>query len=288
MHFDHIYISPHMDDVAYSCVGRIIDQREQGERVLVVTVFTAPPTSMALPAVTAHARRMREDKRAMALLGVEHQRLGFPDAPDRDPALSDFYNIICGDSPTDVAVRDGLISTLDHLADEHTPNRIYVPLAVGHHVDHRICRDAALRWRDDTPDDVPPLRFYEERPYATVKASVPLALHRIGASALTNLTGGEAYTRYVHSLEKAPYVRRYLGEQRDEVLAKIRTWFEGWDDEHPKTATPHTLSSREVTRASKIVGAYESQLADFWRDLHMWRRAACSDGVLNETVWRIQ
>ena len=53
------------------------------------------------------------------------------------------------------------------------PQAVYVPLAIGGHVDHRQCRDAALSLLDDGPRWVMPgpdladrLSFYEDFPYA--------------------------------------------------------------------------------------------------------------------------
>src|SRR6185503_3764875 len=43
--YDHIYLSPHLDDVALSCGGAIARHSATGARVLVVTVCTASPPS---------------------------------------------------------------------------------------------------------------------------------------------------------------------------------------------------------------------------------------------------
>ncbi len=53
------------------------------------------------------------------------------------------------------------------------PQMVYVPLAVGHHVDHQLCREVGLalveerrRWVMPGPDLVGSLSFYEDFPYA--------------------------------------------------------------------------------------------------------------------------
>ena len=53
------------------------------------------------------------------------------------------------------------------------PQQVYFPLGVGGHVDHRLCRDAALAllrdvegWVMPAPDMAPLLSFYEDFPYA--------------------------------------------------------------------------------------------------------------------------
>ena len=39
-YYNHVYLSPHLDDIALSCAGRIAAQVAAGELVLVVTVFS--------------------------------------------------------------------------------------------------------------------------------------------------------------------------------------------------------------------------------------------------------
>src|SRR5258705_8534487 len=41
--YDHIYLSPHLDDAALSCGGAIARHANAGARVLVVTLCTAAP-----------------------------------------------------------------------------------------------------------------------------------------------------------------------------------------------------------------------------------------------------
>ena len=88
-HYDHIYVSPHFDDAAASCGGRIILQAAGGKRVLVVTVFTSGAAAEK-PSKNHHARpmldyprRRLEDKAAMAALGVDYLWLGYTDMPFR-------------------------------------------------------------------------------------------------------------------------------------------------------------------------------------------------------------
>lgn len=41
--YDYIYICPHLDDVPLSCSGTICQQKTQGFKILVVTVFAGDP-----------------------------------------------------------------------------------------------------------------------------------------------------------------------------------------------------------------------------------------------------
>src|ERR671924_35132 len=42
--YDHVYLSPHLDDAALSCGGAIARHSSAGARVLVVTICTALPS----------------------------------------------------------------------------------------------------------------------------------------------------------------------------------------------------------------------------------------------------
>ena len=43
--YDQIYLSPHLDDVVFSCGGAVARGVQAGQRVLVVTVCSKPPLS---------------------------------------------------------------------------------------------------------------------------------------------------------------------------------------------------------------------------------------------------
>src|SRR4051794_17082837 len=89
-------VSPHLDDVAFSCGGTLGVLRRAGWSVRVVTVFTAtvlPLSEFALacqldkdlgPDVDYMALRRREDAQAMACLDVDRvEHLDLPEAPHR-------------------------------------------------------------------------------------------------------------------------------------------------------------------------------------------------------------
>ena len=82
--YAHVYLSPHLDDVALSCGGRIWQQAQTGDSVLVVTIFAgAPPPDVPLSpfARELHARwgylsdadvvRREEDQASLTHLGAE-------------------------------------------------------------------------------------------------------------------------------------------------------------------------------------------------------------------------
>jgi LmbE family N-acetylglucosaminyl deacetylase len=172
--YDYIYISPHFDDVAFSCSGTICSQKAQGIQVLVVTLFAGDPqppfSSLAqtchqlwqIPEGTSpyHIRKV-EDAQAMSVLGVDYAWLNWLEAIYRLPDLSDLSEI--NDQHADVHL-DPIFSTLNQwLIDLHAtyPNAIIVvPLGVGGHRDHRILCQTALNALDHAT-----LLFFEDFPY---------------------------------------------------------------------------------------------------------------------------
>jgi LmbE family N-acetylglucosaminyl deacetylase len=113
------------------------------------------------------AARRLEDERYAAFSEVSMVWLDLPDAVYRgyqgddqllgEPRLGD-------EAPVDIVRRE--IARLE-------PQRVYMPLAVGGHVDHRLARDAgtallhdARRWVMPGPEYVGQIAYYEDFPYA--------------------------------------------------------------------------------------------------------------------------
>jgi LmbE family N-acetylglucosaminyl deacetylase len=123
--------------------------------------------SYDLDTVDATAMRKVEDERWAYFIEAALVDLDLPDAIHRgyadDEALlgQPFED---DEPPTDALRRE--IMRLE-------PQQVYFPLGVGGHVDHRLCRDAALDLLSDEQDWVMPaeslagrLSFYEDFPYA--------------------------------------------------------------------------------------------------------------------------
>jgi LmbE family N-acetylglucosaminyl deacetylase len=182
----HVYLSPHLDDVALSCGGRIWQQTRAGERVAVVTIFAAAPEPDARPSSYArelHARwgqspeavkaRQEEDLQALSLLAAEPLHWPYTDCVYRGTPSGDFpyasEEALWGEiHPSEarlvreLAERVGALPLLPG-------GMLYVPLAVGRHVDHRIVRQAA-------EGSERPLTYYEDFPYAQDRGAVEAAL----------------------------------------------------------------------------------------------------------------
>jgi LmbE family N-acetylglucosaminyl deacetylase len=177
-----IYLSPHLDDAALSCGGRIFQERQAGLLVLVLTLMAGDPPSAAtetLFVAELHARweldaqpnpvavRRAEDKEALSVLGVDGLHWEWPDCIYRRNARTgDFLyqsNAALFGSPH--PVEKTLIEELARrLADLPLApaGRVYAPLTAGGHVDHRLVRRAAELWGPPHGE----LFFYEDYPYA--------------------------------------------------------------------------------------------------------------------------
>ena len=184
--FPHIYISPHLDDVVYSCGGRIWQQVQAGERPLVVTVFAATPSPDAPLSPFAqglHARwghpddaavtRQAEDVAALACLGAAALHWPYTDCIYRQTPDGRFPY----DSEESLWAKIhreeyGLVAELhERLAalPLAAGGTLYAPLGLGHHVDHRIVRWAAA----GLPCHV---AYYEDFPYAEDAQELEAAL----------------------------------------------------------------------------------------------------------------
>lgn len=149
----HLFLAPHYDDVALSCGGTVAALADAGLHPLVVTIFGGEPApdNLTTFARWQHERwgtgegdtiatRLAEDHAAAAALGCETRIFPFLDAIYRgDHYLSDdalFGEIAADDTPL-VARIVAEVAALPGLAVPAAAT-LYVPLAVGNHVDHQI------------------------------------------------------------------------------------------------------------------------------------------------------
>jgi LmbE family N-acetylglucosaminyl deacetylase len=180
----HLYISPHLDDAALSCGGRIWQQVQAGAQVTVVTVFAgapAPEAPLSPFAQEMHARwgladpvaaRWQEDAAALALLGAEGVYWSYVDYIYRRALdgsfLCDGEEALFGEvHPAEDALIAELADRFRVLAREQC-GTIYAPLAVGHHVDHQVVRRAV--------EGLAGVVYYEDYPYAARTGTLDAAL----------------------------------------------------------------------------------------------------------------
>jgi LmbE family N-acetylglucosaminyl deacetylase len=201
----HLFLSPHLDDAVLSCGGVMHRLAQSGERVVIVTVMAGEPDEPLVntPVVqaiqerwnkgegTIHMRRA-EDSLAAQQLQAQVYYMALTE--------SAFRATLCGagdwialypehDSPfqgindADEARIILFGSNLPFPFSEIT--MLYAPFGVDNHVDHELVRDWALVLTGSV--DAPPLKFYEEYPYARSKSAVQRAqtFYRKSLPALT-------------------------------------------------------------------------------------------------------
>ncbi len=121
----------------------------------------------AAAAGDAMARRRLEDERFAYFAEASVVFLDLPDAAFRGYTGDDeLLGLARDDDPAPIERLRVEIGRLE-------PQRVYLPLAVGNHVDHQHCRDAGLalldearRWVMPGPEYAGKLVFYEDFPYA--------------------------------------------------------------------------------------------------------------------------
>lgn len=163
-----LFLSPHLDDVAFSCGALAAVLRDRGWRTVLATVFTrsvVPAQGFALACqldkglgaeVDYMALRRDEDREAAGILGfAECLHLGLEEAPHRgydSPAA--LFGAVRGDDRVWQAVAELAAGLERRLA----PALVLAPQGLGGHVDHvqvaRAVREAvraSVWWYRDTP-----------------------------------------------------------------------------------------------------------------------------------------
>lgn len=169
--YEHVYISPHFDDVVLSCGGSIARHTAAGRRVLVVTLCTAIPTraqfgplaeefhgQWSLGPDEAVTARMHEDQLAMQRVGADSLWVGITDSIYRLPFGYDTRERLFSTPRPDDPLYAELFAFFPALR-EHLPQAtFYAPLGIGYHADHQIvftvataCAGSLLAYYDDIP-----------------------------------------------------------------------------------------------------------------------------------------
>lgn len=184
----HFFLSPHLDDAVLSCGGYLAHLVAQGEPVQVATVFAgAPPADFPFSAFArfqhngwgvsfeeAYHIRRREDKAALATLGLEPIWMSFWDCIYRGVPADDLWyytsdEMLFGPVHPAEESYDQVLAEAIQTEFEGWCRAVgnahgcvfYAPLGVGNHVDHQLVLRAALLFRQRGF----PLCLYEDYPY---------------------------------------------------------------------------------------------------------------------------
>jgi len=244
----HRFISPHYDDTALSCGGLVAALTANGVRSVSEVVFgdepdpAAPMTDFAagmhadwgLTAEQVIASRRAEEAGAAAHLGFQRANLPFLDAIYRQDYYVSDALLFGTPSQHESALPSQIAQSLGLPAAASEDVRIYVPLAVGNHVDHQhaFLTGVALAragWS---------VRFYEDLPYALMDGAFDRRMDDIRAEGITLEIGEvvdvapwwdkkiDAIFAYPSQLETI--FRHYVGvgTTRAEVSGVLRTYAE--------------------------------------------------------------
>lgn len=201
-----LFLSPHLDDVAFSCGGTVARLAATGWRCIIATAFTSSvvhPTGFALTCQTDKgiaadidymALRRTEDTVAAVALGAEALWLGYPEAPHR--GYRSAVELFAGIHPQDT-IHESLAGRLGDLCRSLHPARVFVPQGLGNHADHlQLIRAACVSVSRDT------IAWYRDAPYAlrnpgaeppTVATGSPGFIVRIGGYLTDKLNASAAY-----------------------------------------------------------------------------------------------
>jgi LmbE family N-acetylglucosaminyl deacetylase len=210
-----VILSPHLDDAALSCGGRMLGDAS----LLVLNAFTRsvwwrfPFTPADADRIQA-CRRMEEDL-VSRLSNCATRSLDLPEALLRGRTMDDVFTATPDDR--DTAVSQAITAAVTSLAAAHPLAHWYLPLGVGHHLDHRLARDAALTALRDHPPTH--LHFYEDLPYAAKDPT----------SDRTNFLPGMTLRREVFNIDdhlpwKLELLRAYWSQFRWSDLAPLKPY----------------------------------------------------------------
>lgn len=157
-----IYISPHSDDVALSCGGRII--ADPKDETLVLNLFTSEGDGSAHSALfdQVNSERTLEDRAAWDSIGVRCEFANLPEALLRRK----FPFRLMGGASEPGIVRS-VCAVVERFIDAHPGAAFFFPAGFGSHVDHLACRDAAFRLLDR--GRLKQINLYEDVPYSWLR-----------------------------------------------------------------------------------------------------------------------
>jgi len=185
MKYDVIYVSPHLDDVAFSCATHIRRQRRQGKRVLVVSIFTKGAEvaddsargalQHSLNPYSAIEARLEEDAACMQELDVDWHYADFQELVfrhnvwDKSTCLpARLAKAFCGAWCSFQANRMLVWHISQYLRRLLTKSKcqwIVGPAAIGMHPDHLLVYRACCQVRDSVKS-----WFYYDFPYCSYAA----------------------------------------------------------------------------------------------------------------------
>ena len=199
--YDTVIISPHLDDAVFSCGGLISERVAAGKTVLVLNIFTAFPANNAEGPVELSERRYTEEADAAQLLGFDSENLEQLDAVIREPAYQGPQRLFGDPIDADKEYLTDLQNLLATKLGNIQFSEIYLPLAVGWHVDHTLTFLATKNYLSQFKTF-----YYEDAPYCLWPHTL---VHR-----LTELGVHLDHEDADHTLARRGFVAEWFGLSR--------------------------------------------------------------------------
>lgn len=188
-----VFLSPHFDDAVYSCGGTIHQLTQQGKQVHVITTMAGTPTHIPDTPIVRdlHQRwgghtepvavRANEDRLAVSMLGASVGYLSIPDCVYRTDATGhalypDEQSLWGRPHPHDPALAQLQAWSFDEVVE-----KLYIPLAIGQHVDHVILHEWAVWYTKRHQWEASRVFFYADYPYAERQVAVEARLQTVRA-----------------------------------------------------------------------------------------------------------
>lgn len=281
--WDVVYLSPHLDDVAFSSPAAVRERRASDDRVLEVALFSRAGDESSEEVRDRYERRRSEELRAARLGGWEVHFAGFVDAPFRAHAHSDFNEIVWGTSPRDDELERRLANCVAEVVERTGASELVGPLGVGRHIDHRLVHRATRRVARETGVET---WAFEDRPYALVPEAVALRLGELGVPVDPDLEA------FFDAFWETPYVAEHLTEEeRRDCRRRYVELVEGIPDPSDSDAVEQPSTRRFEMEPNdafwEVPLAHESQVEAFLGSVDAYREAcrAYARRVGAETVY---
>lgn len=176
-----ILLSPHCDDIAFSISGTVKLFFSKKVDILLVNIFNLSSYHLSSYKTAKSTSRVRyvEDKKFATKLSLKKIDLNFPDSSILKH--TDHSELIC--APTDSRLPSLKLKLYD-LFSKINAYKIFCPLGIGGHIDHKMVKEICLEFYQNNYKH---LIFYEDLPYATssnldeidsfIKKSTNIILH---------------------------------------------------------------------------------------------------------------
>jgi len=182
-HYDVVYVSPHLDDAAFSCAEHVRLQLKEGKKVLVVSVFSAGPSVDESKSLGAPLKvfldletRREEDQIVMRELGVDHYYMDLKEVLMRHPgpkclpsSLRIASAFLLGLMRRDKDVQLQVTHQLQRIVAKSSCEWLIGPAGIGCHPDHLLVHKACCRVANKLK-----ISFYHDFPYSTYPVLVSL------------------------------------------------------------------------------------------------------------------